>query len=67
MLAFSPLFLTFVASALALPQVKRAKTHTIKVGADAKLVFDPVAIFADIGDEVIFQFVRPQPDRAHRG
>ncbi|EJD52132.1 hypothetical protein AURDEDRAFT_111594 [Auricularia subglabra TFB-10046 SS5] len=56
MLAFSPLFLTFVASALALPQAKRAKTHTIKVGDGGKLAFYPVAIFADIGDEVIFQF-----------
>ncbi|KZV88276.1 hypothetical protein EXIGLDRAFT_711578 [Exidia glandulosa HHB12029] len=57
MLAFTPLFLALASSAFALPQVaKRSKTYTIKVGADSELKFDPPAIFADIGDEVIFQF-----------
>lgn len=57
MLAASLVLSLLAGSAFAAPRFAKRETHEIKVGGDAKLTFDPPAIFAEIGDDVVFTFL----------
>lgn len=56
MLAASLVLSLLAGSVLAAPRVAKRETHEIVVGARGELVFDPPAIFANVGDDVIFKF-----------
>lgn len=57
MLASSLILSSLLAFASARPPVaKRATTYNVKVGAGGQLAFDPPAVFASVGDDVIFTF-----------